>query len=72
VVPGAGGSAVVDNTTNTGLLVRRIDLGTLSPGPMIVHWDGRNDAGRECAPGAYTAWLTSGSTRVSVKLVRVP
>ncbi|TMQ69860.1 MAG: hypothetical protein E6K81_13955 [Candidatus Eisenbacteria bacterium] len=72
VVPGAGGSAVVDITTNAGLRVRRIDLGTLSPGPVTVHWDGRNDAGRDCAPGAYTAWLISGASRVSVRLVRVP
>jgi hypothetical protein len=72
VVPGSGGSATVDITTSIGQRVRRIDLGTLSPGATVVQWDGKNDAGREVAPGVYTAWLISGPARMSVRLVRVP
>jgi hypothetical protein len=72
VVPGSGGSGTVDITTSIGQRVRRIDLGTLSPGATVVQWDGKNDAGREVAPGVYTAWLISGSARLSVRLVRVP
>lgn len=72
VVPGSGGDAMMEIVNDSGQRVRRLDLGTLSPGATEVPWDGRNDAGREVAPGVYTAWLTAGSTRVSARLVRVP
>ena len=72
VVPGSGGDAHVDIVNDVGQRVRRIDLGTPPPGPTEVPWDGRNDAGREVAPGVYTAWLIAGSERVNVRLVRVP
>ena len=72
VVPSSGKAAVMEITNNAGLRLRRIDLGVLPPGPTEVQWDGKSDAGRDVAPGPYTAWLISGSTRVSVRLVRVP
>ena len=72
VVPPAGGSARVEILNSIGQRVRRMDLGALAPGAPVVQWDGRNDAGREVAPGAYTAWLIAGSTRSGVRLVRVP
>ena len=72
VVAGAGGSAVLEITSSSGQRVRRQALGTLSPGGTELQWDGKNDAGREVAPGVYTAWLIAGGTRVSVRLVRVP
>jgi hypothetical protein len=72
VVPGSGGGAVMEIINDSGQRVRRLDLGTLSPGATEVPWDGRNDGNREVAPGVYTAWLIAGSTRVSVRLVRVP
>ncbi len=72
VVPPAGGNARIEIANNIGQRVRRIDLGALAPGTPIIEWDGRNDAGREVAPGAYTAWLIAGSTRIAVRLVRVP
>jgi hypothetical protein len=72
VVPGSGGSAIVEITTSTGARVRTIELGSVSGGPVTVQWDGRNEAGRAVAPGPYTAWLISGSTRMSVRLVRLP
>ena len=49
-----------------------MDLGQLPPGPTLIQWDGRNDAGMNVAPGPYTAWLIAGSTRMSVKFVRIP
>lgn len=72
IVPRAGGEARLEILNNIGQRVRRIDLGTLASGTPVVEWDGRNDAGREVAPGAYTAWLIAGGTRVSVRLVRIP
>lgn len=73
VVSSSGGDAAMDITTSIGQRVCRIDLGTLSPGATVVRqWDGKNDAGREVAPGVYTVWLIAGSTRLSVRLVRVP
>ena len=72
VVPPVGGEARIEIVNNIGQRVRRMDLGTLAPGTPIIQWDGRNDAGREVAPGAYTAWLIAGSTRIGVRVVRVP
>jgi hypothetical protein len=70
--PAGAGEARIEIVNNIGQRVRRIDLGVLASGSSSISWDGRNDAGREVAPGAYTAWLIAGSTRTSVRLVRVP
>lgn len=72
VVPGPGGDARVEIVNSIGQRVRTLDLGARPPGPTDVVWDGRNDAGREVAPGVYTAWLIAGPARASVRLVRVP
>jgi hypothetical protein len=72
VVPSGGGDARLEIVNRAGQRVRRVALGTLPPGPALAQWDGRNDAGREVAPGVYTAWLIAGSSRVSVRLVRTP
>lgn len=72
VVPSLGGEARIEIVNNVGQRIRRMDLGTLAGGATVVQWDGRSDAGREVAPGAYTAWLTTGSTRTGIRLVRVP
>ena len=72
VVAGSGETATLEIVNSSGQRVRRLDLGTRPPGPTEVQWDGRNDAGREVAPGVYTAWLIAGTTRVSVRLVREP
>jgi chitodextrinase len=73
VVPSAGAAGavleIVDAASHT---VRRIDLGALAPGARNVTWDGRNEAGRDVAPGAYTAWLLVGGARLHTRLVRVP
>jgi FlgD Ig-like domain len=72
VPPGGAAGALLDITDAGNRRVRRIDLGHLVPGPQDVTWDGRNDAGREVAPGAYRAWLIAGEQRQSVRLLRVP
>jgi len=71
-VPASAGDARIEIVNNVGQRVRRMDLGGLASGSTSVTWDGKNDAGREVAPGAYTAWLIAGSTRSSIRLVRVP
>ncbi len=72
VVPDGGGNASLEIVNSAGQRVRRLELGTLASGATELRWDGRSDGGREAAPGAYTAWLITGTTRVSVRLVRVP
>lgn len=63
--------AVINVVDAGGRRVRHIAT-TLPPGRQEVVWDGKNDAGREVAPGAYRAWLIAAGTRTSIRLVRVP
>jgi len=71
-VPAAGGTPRIEIVNSIGQRVRRIDPGALSPGTAEIQWDGRNDANLDVTPGAYTAWLVAGSTRIGVRIVRVP
>jgi len=72
-VPAGGGANAEAQIVDSGRrLVRRIDLSSLAGGSQEFVWDGRNDGGRPVAPGVYTIWLTAGSTRTSLRLVRVP
>jgi hypothetical protein len=66
------GSGSIEITDAGRHLIRHIDLSSLAPGPQSVTWDGLNDAGRQVAPGYYTAWVVGGGGRSSVKLVRIP
>ena len=72
VVLEVAGRARVDLVDAGGHLVRRLDLGHLGAGYQEVEWDGRNEAGRIVAPGAYRGWLVAGDVRLSTRLVRVP
>ncbi len=72
VVLEAAGTARLDVVDTGGHLVRRLDLGRLGAGYQEVEWDGRNEAGRVVAPGAYRGWLVAGDVRLSTRLVRVP
>jgi hypothetical protein len=49
-----------------GRRIRKIDLGTMNVGRHIVFWDGKNDAGRKVASGAYVLVLKAvkGAKRV--------
>jgi hypothetical protein len=71
-VPPEGGDAVLEIVDSAGRTVRRVDLAGLAPGWQNVSWDGRNDAGRDVAPGAYTAWLLASGSRLHMRMVRVP
>jgi len=71
VMPEGVSAAVVDVVTSGGVRVRRIEV-SASAGRQEVVWDGKNDAGRAVAPGAYRAWLIAGATRTSIRLLRVP
>jgi hypothetical protein len=72
VVPASGGGTlVVDIVDAAGRLVRRLEAAA-APGVQQVSWDGKNDSGREVAPGPYRAWLLSGGSKKSIRLVRVP
>ena len=72
-VPASGPFDVTVSVLNgAGELVRVLRISGLGPGPGVITWDGRNDAGREVAPGVYRATVrVGGSTQVS-KLVRQP
>ena len=71
--PVAGAGAAELHIVNAGgQIIRRIVLNGLGGGPQTVTWDGLNQAGAQVSPGVYTAWLVSGDTRRSTKLVRVP
>ena len=72
VILEAAGRARLDFVDAAGHLVRRLDLSHLAAGYQEVEWDGRNDAGRVVAPGAYRGWLVAGDVRLSTRLVRVP
>jgi hypothetical protein len=72
-VPAAGPyAATLDIQDAAGQHVRSLQLRDLQPGPYLLQWDGRNDAGRATAPGLYRAWLRAGDTRRLVRIVRTP
>jgi len=66
------GASVIDIVDAGGRRIRHIEVGTAATCAEGVLWDGRNDAGREVAPGVYRAWLTAGDVRQNIKLVRQP
>jgi hypothetical protein len=72
-LPASGaGPSVIDIVDSGGHRIRHIEVGTAATCAEGVLWDGRNDAGREVAPGVYRAWLTAGDVRQNIKLVRQP
>jgi hypothetical protein len=72
VPPGGPFDATLEISNSAGEHVRTLVLSGLAAGAHEVTWDGRNEAGRDTAPGAYRAWLRAGGVRQVVKLVRVP
>lgn len=72
-VPGTSArDATIEIFNNAAQRVRLLELRGLAPGVTLVSWDGRNDSGREVAPGVYRAWLNAGDVRLAVRLVRLP
>lgn len=73
VTMGMSGAGVrLDIMDAAGRAVRHIDLGSLGAGNQEITWDGKNDAGRLVAPGAYTAVLSGHGFSGVERLVRVP
>jgi flagellar basal-body rod modification protein FlgD len=52
-LPVASASVAVGIYTETGALVRRIDLGAQPAGQVRFTWDGKSDAGQPLPPGQY-------------------
>lgn len=65
----AAGPAVVEVFDAGGRRVRTLWRGPLPAGRSTVVWDGRDDAGREAAAGAYLARLRGAGAAVSHKMV---
>ena len=55
-----------------GRLVRRLVDASRAAGPQAVYWDGRDDAGRRVAAGAYVAQVDVTAGRGTVKVMLVP
>jgi len=72
-VPGAGPyDAVVEIQDAAGQHVRTLRVNGAPPGAYSIAWDGRNDAGRACAPGVYRVWLRAGGQAKLTRLLRTP
>lgn len=65
----AAGRAQVDIIDLQGRLVRSLFAGELPAGERSLTWDGRDNAGRAVASGAYLARLMSGSEMATRKMV---
>jgi len=52
----------------TGRLVREIRAGSLGAGPNSVHWDGRDERGRDAPAGVYFATVRAGADEARSRL----
>jgi hypothetical protein len=72
-VPAAGPyDATVEIQDAAGQRVRLLQVRGAVPGPNLLVWDGRNDAGRATAPGVYRAWLRIGERPALTRILRTP
>jgi chitodextrinase len=72
-VPAAGPyDAVVEIQDGAGQHVRTLRVTDAPPGAFAISWDGRNDAGRACAPGVYRVWLRAAGQAKLVRMLRTP
>lgn len=58
--PAGLGESILDVHDVTGRLVRRIPIGIVPGGRLVVRWDGLDEAGRAAANGLYFLRLVSG------------
>jgi hypothetical protein len=73
VIPIDGaGNASLEIDDAGGRRIRSVRIADASACVGGVEWDGRNDAGRDVAPGVYRVWLVVGERRDHLKLVRQP
>jgi hypothetical protein len=66
-LPGAG-EAALDLFDAGGRRIARLAAGRFEAGRHVARWDGRDEAGREAAPGLYLVRLASGSGTAVRKL----
>lgn len=72
-VPASGPyDATLEIQDSAGQHVISLPIRGASPGPNLLTWDGRNEAGRATAPGLYRAWLRAGDVRRLVRIMRTP
>ncbi|MEO5989915.1 MAG: FlgD immunoglobulin-like domain containing protein [Candidatus Eisenbacteria bacterium] len=71
-VPASAKDAHLDILDGGNQLVRRFDVAGAAFGVTELMWDGRNGAGRLCAPGVYRGWLIAGDVRQMVRIARIP
>src|SRR5262249_62227876 len=72
-VPAAGPyDALVEIQDAAGQHVRTLRVTNATPGSYALAWDGRNDAGRACAPGVYRAWLRANGQAKLTRMLRTP
>jgi hypothetical protein len=64
------GAAQAEIYDPTGRRVRSFSLTVNASEPLTLSWDGRDDAGRSVAPGAYFARISQGDRVAALKLVR--
>jgi hypothetical protein len=55
----------------SGRLVRTLTRGTRDAGTHAEAWDGRDDSGRDLAPGIYFARLVTDEVTETRKLVKI-
>ena len=65
----AAGRAAVDVIDLQGRVVRTLFVGDLPAGESSLVWDGRDDAGRAVASGAYVARLRSDGEIATQKMI---
>jgi flagellar hook assembly protein FlgD len=54
-----------------GRHVRTLIEGSLGPGATSMTWDGRDDLGREAAPGAYFIQAETEGDRVETRVIKL-
>ncbi len=72
-IPASGPyDATLEIQDAAGQHVHTFYIRNASPGPYVINWDGRNEAGRATAPGVYRAWLRAGDSRRLARILRTP
>ena len=72
-IPASGPyDATLEIQDAAGQHVHTFYIRNAAPGPYVINWDGRNEAGRTTAPGVYRAWLRAGDTRRLARILRTP
>jgi len=54
----------------SGRMIRRMSAGDIPAGSHSLAWDGRDASGKSCSAGIYTAIMTAGSERATLKMIK--